>query len=278
MIDRYGTETDMILHMNQIVDKEAQAAVSKQERATPVACKYQPRYSVTNGKNETLLPLTKHVKQALAKRKKTKYKGMYPQNNKISTKVDTSVTKHVFSKTFPHYNAAQNYLFKIRYHKLRTKTNVIQDATKYKMTTPLNQHYSNDKCPMCKQTTDSTTHHIKCPTTENIAKQLPRSILRIVNKYLSKAKKNKIKFFPAWYWVHDTSAQEDPSVKISEEEKEMAHLPAQIKRKLQLLGISTEDNIKCRTEMQLAVANNFHRRWLFRCQYMFSKYNQQPST
>lgn len=275
MTERYKDETRLILKMNQVVDRLAQEATRKQQIAKPVACKYQPKFVLKSKDSRTLQPISVHVKKALSKRRTTKYAKEYPTHKVSSPRVDKSVTKQIFSKTIPAYAAAQNYLFKIRYHRLRSKVNVIRDANKSRNPVNLSEHYSDNKCPMCRTSEDTTNHHVKCPVTKNIAKQLPRQILRIVNKYLLKNKHKRIHFFPAWYWLHDPGAPVDPTLSLANGEMEMAQMPQQIKRKLQQIGIKSEDNMKCRTEMQLAVTQNFHKRWLFRCQFMHSKYRNR---
>jgi hypothetical protein len=183
---------------------------------------------------------------------------------------DTQATEALYRRTTPEAANAQNYLFKIRYHRIKAKVNVRRDATKWGTNRELPEQYQNELCPACKEEIDTTTHHIKCKRTCTIAKQLPRNILTIINKYRRKNnKKEKLIQFPSWYWVHGGPRMEPGGVlPLAKEAVTMGHLPATLKKRLEWVGVDPKHNLQCRVDIQIAIANNFHKRWLHRCKTM----------
>src|SRR5690349_16574196 len=71
----------------------------------------------------------------------------YPAHQ-VNADVDCEATAALFRRTSPRTTNAQNYLFKLRHHRIKCKANVIRDANKWGTNTVLSEHYQQDKCPM----------------------------------------------------------------------------------------------------------------------------------
>ena len=147
-------------------------------------------------------------------------------------------------------------MFKVKYNKLLTKSNVRDREIKYKKT--IQSPYEDDICPSCQIEQETVEHVMLCSEHETYWKKTNKHILSIINSYSTMSKhdewkKNqlpysrKIENFPTWLDQHCASTYKKFNWRIGR----LGLLPLEIKETLKKFGIKEIFLDKCITNCHI---------------------------
>jgi ribonuclease HI len=135
------------------------------------------------------------------RRQRKKYKEKYKEERWTEKDYDVKTTKRIYSSLSYRNVLVQNWGFKMRYNKVKTKQ-AVSNNKMMKIKTPNIDKYQQLGCPLGCQfrgnaIEEDIEHIVCCSKTISLAKNIPKNILEIINRYTEK----RIDFFPGFYWI-----------------------------------------------------------------------------
>ena len=156
----------------------------------------------------------------------------------------------------------------MNYNKVKIKV-AVKDNPMMQFLTPNLQVYAQLGCPFGCQANKDIDHLIECPRTRNIVKELPTTILQIIQQYVGR----EIRYFPSFYWVWNrTRYNIRLDMRFHNNDPRLAWfgiVPPGLKGALIEVGVDQRDLQDCIQEIMSTITNNLIDRWKKRCRYLF---------
>jgi hypothetical protein len=194
-----------------------------------------------------------------------------------------TINKTLFLSQKYEHGGKQDFSFKMTTEKLLLRERATHpDRKEYFMKSDsekIKKLLESDKCPFGCSDIETLKHLQSCRYTIDIAKDLPRTVLHIVNKYLKIAKVKPISFFPSFYWTHGHNTNyyirnSVPAFKrLSESNPHLTlqgSVPKEIGNALKEVGMPSKLRNKCASDISIAIIDNMQQRWKKRCKKLYN--------
>ena len=240
-----GNEYNKILEGNKKVDKLAHHAIKKK--------KYHGYFINTNGKDwnikyqKNYYDNIKDIKQLLIEKQEQLHNDKYYQctlRKLKKEKIDWNASKKIYRSLKFSFHKTQLLNFKILFNKLKTREIVnSNDFIKKRIKDP--SKYLTNKCIFCDEI-ETIEHFLVCKENIKKLKNIPREIIKIINKAGERFKKKiQIKYFPSFYWSGELFEKYKNQEKMEDTKPIIALtglVPIQLKQKLKELEFNNRES------------------------------------
>ena len=272
MKSKLGKDYKKILEGNKKVDKLAQHAIKKK--------KYNGYFVNTYGKNWNIVYQKKYydnikdIKQLLIDKQEQLHNDKYYQCNirKLKKeKIDWNANKKIYRSLKFSFHKTQLLNFKILFNKLKTRE-IVNSNEFIKRGIKDSSKYLTNKCVFCDKI-ETIEHFLICEKNINKLKNIPRKVVKIINKAGEKFnKKTNINYFPSFYWPGKVFEKyKDRNMKDTKPIIALAGLvPIQLKQELKELEFNNRESDYIILKIMKKLGKTNHKQWIKRCSTLFS--------
>jgi len=183
--------------------------------------------------------------------------------------VDVEATRQLHASLKYDNMMTQNWSYKMNYNKIKSRK-AVNENKMMQYCTPNLERYAELQCPAGCQIEEDVDHIVQCSRTRNIARELPRQILHIINKYTQR----NVRFFPSFYWLWNRISYHNRlDSNFLGHDPRLAWfgiVPEGLRAALKDVGVEAGQIQECTEEIMAAITENMFRRWRKRCQHLFA--------